>query len=343
MGLFVKFKNLLNRKKKISEQIAKINQGQIEIEQKKFDDGLKKSSSILNEAINKITTKYHRLDDELIETIEETLLSFDIGTSATDKILNAIIDEIKYQNVTDPELIKQIIIDKLFVYYIQDTDINSDIKLLSNTINIILVTGVNGVGKTTSIAKLAYRYKKAGYRVLLIAADTFRAGAVAQLEVWTNRIGVTIFKPQKDGQDPASVVYGGLDYAKKNKMDIIICDTSGRLQNKVHLMNELKKINEIIKKFDSQQPVESLLVIDATTGQSGIRQAQVFNEVTKVSGIILTKMDSTSKGGIVLSIKDAFNLPVKFIGLGESLSDLEPFDLEMFIQGLTKELIINEQ
>jgi fused signal recognition particle receptor len=183
MGLFVKFKNLLNRKKKISEQIAKINQGQIEIEQKKFDDGLKKSSSILNEAINKITTKYHRLDDELIETIEETLLSFDIGTSATDKILNAIIDEIKYQNVTDPELIKQIIIDKLFVYYIQDTDINSDIKLLSNTINIILVTGVNGVGKTTSIAKLAYRYKKAGYRVLLIAADTFRAGAVAQLEV----------------------------------------------------------------------------------------------------------------------------------------------------------------
>jgi fused signal recognition particle receptor len=153
---------------------------------------------------------------------------------------------------------------------------------------------------------------------------------------------VPIFKPQKDGQDPASVVYGGMDYAKKNNIDIVICDTSGRLQNKIHLMNELKKINGVIKRFDNEQPIESLLVIDATTGQSGIKQAQAFNEVTNVTGIILTKMDSTSKGGIILSIKDAFNLPVKFIGLGESLTDLEPFDLEMFIHGLIGELKIDE-
>jgi fused signal recognition particle receptor len=183
MGLFSKFKDLLSRKKKVSQQIAQVNQEEVKIEQKKFDDGLKKSSTILNEAINKITTKYRRLDDELVENIEETLLFLDIGTSATQKILDAIVNEIKYQNVTDPNLIKQIIIDKLFVYYIQDTDINSDIKLLPNKMNVILVTGVNGVGKTTSIAKLAQRYKSAGHKVCLVAADTFRAGAIAQLDI----------------------------------------------------------------------------------------------------------------------------------------------------------------
>jgi fused signal recognition particle receptor len=183
MGLFNKFKDLLHRKKKVSQQIAEANEEKIEIEQKKFDNGLKKSSNILNDAINQIAAKYRRLDDQLIETIEETLLFFDIGTSATQKILEAIVAEIKYQNVTNPALIKQIIIDKLFVYYIQDTDVNSDIKLLPNKTNMILVTGVNGVGKTTSIAKLAHRYKNAGYRVCLIAADTFRAGAIAQLEI----------------------------------------------------------------------------------------------------------------------------------------------------------------
>ncbi|MDR1012944.1 MAG: signal recognition particle-docking protein FtsY [Lactobacillales bacterium] len=342
MGIFSKFKNLLSGKKKVSDQIAKVNQEKVEIEQKKFDQGLKKSSSLLNNSINEIAAKYRRLDDELIENIEEALLSFDIGTSASQKILEAIVAEIKYQNITNHELIKQIIVDKLFVYYIQDTDVNSDIKLIPNKTNVILVTGVNGVGKTTSIAKLAHLYKNKNYKVCVVAADTFRAGAIAQLEVWANRIGIHIFKPQKDGQDPASVVYGGLDFAKKNEIDILICDTSGRLQNKVHLMNELKKINGVINKFDADQPVESLLVIDATTGQSGIVQAKVFNEVTKVTGIVLTKMDSTSKGGIILSIKDAFNLPVKFIGLGESLSDIEPFDLEMFIHGLIKELEINE-
>ncbi|MDR0739533.1 MAG: signal recognition particle-docking protein FtsY [Mycoplasmataceae bacterium] len=343
MGIFSKFKGLFKHKPKVSEQITDLNKSKIEIKQKKFDQGLKKSSNILNESINQIAAKYRRLDDELIESIEETLLLFDIGTSATQKILQAIVDEIKYQNVTDPNLIKQIIVDKLFVYYIQDTDIDTNINLLPNTMNVILVTGVNGVGKTTSIAKLAHLYKSNNYKVCVIAADTFRAGAVAQLEIWANKIGVPIFKPQKSAQDPASVVYGGLDFAKKNNFDIVICDTSGRLQNKINLMNELKKIDGVIKRFDSNQPVESLLVIDATTGQSGIIQARAFNEVTKITGIVLTKMDSTAKGGIVLSIKDAFNLPVKFIGLGEGLEDLSSFDLEMFISGLTKGLEINER
>ncbi|GHU30759.1 signal recognition particle receptor FtsY [Bacilli bacterium] len=342
MGFFSKLKGLFKRKPDVGKQIAEVNQENEVIEQKKFDEGLKKSASALNQSINNIAKKYRRLDDELIESIEEALISFDIGTSSTKKILEAIVEEIKYQNVTDPDLIKQIIVDKLFIYYIQDTNTNTDMNIIPNKFNVILVTGVNGVGKTTSIAKIAHKYKKAGYKVCLIAADTFRAGAVAQLDVWAQRIGIPIFKPQKDGQDPASVVYGGLDYAKKNGIDLVICDTSGRLQNKVNLMNELKKIDTIIKKFDSSQPTESLLVIDATTGQSGVNQAVAFNEVTKLTGIILTKIDSTSKGGIILPIKDAFNLPVKFIGLGESLDDLKPFDLEMFIHGLTLSLDVNQ-
>jgi fused signal recognition particle receptor len=183
MGIFSKFKGLFKHKPKVSEQITDLNKSKIEIKQKKFDQGLKKSSNILNESINQIAAKYRRLDDELIESIEETLLLFDIGTSATQKILQAIVDEIKYQNVTDPNLIKQIIVDKLFVYYIQDTDIDTNINLLPNTMNVILVTGVNGVGKTTSIAKLAHLYKSNNYKVCVIAADTFRAGAVAQLEI----------------------------------------------------------------------------------------------------------------------------------------------------------------
>lgn len=338
MSFFSKIKSLFSRKTKIEKDIAKsIEQKQV-IEQTKFDDGLKKSADAITNSLNNIAKKYRQVDDELIDDIESMLLSFDIGTTSTRKILDAIVNEIKYQNVNDPSLIKQIIIDKLFIYYIQDTDIDTSINLKKDTTNVILVSGVNGVGKTTTIAKLAHKYKNKGYNVSLVAGDTFRAGAVAQLEVWANRIGVPIYKPQKNGQDPASVIYAGLVNAKDKKNNIVICDTSGRLQNKQHLMDELKKINSIIKKFLPEQPTESLLVIDATTGQSGIQQAKAFNEVAKITGIVLTKMDSTSKGGIVLAIKDAFNLPVKFIGLGETLEDLHPFSLEMFIHGLTKQL-----
>lgn len=342
MGFFSKLKDLISHKKKISKQIEQKNQEKIFIEQKKFDDGLKKSSSIFEEKINEIAKRYRRLDEDLIENIEEALLSFDIGTSATQKILNAIIEEIKYQKVEEPKLIKQIIIDKLFVYYIQDTSTDTDINIIKGPMNVILVTGVNGVGKTTSIAKMAHQFKNNGYKVCLIAGDTFRAGAVEQLGIWAQRINIPIFKPQKEGQDPASVVFGGLQFAKENQIDIVICDTSGRLQNKINLMNELKKIDNVIKKFDVNQPTESLLVIDATTGQSGIIQAKAFNEVTKLTGIILTKMDGTSKGGIVLSIKDAFNLPVKYVGLGESLDDLQQFDLEFFIHGLINNMQIDK-
>ncbi|MDR0545453.1 MAG: signal recognition particle-docking protein FtsY [Mycoplasmataceae bacterium] len=342
MGFFSKLKSLFKRKTSVEKDIsATIEQKQV-IEQEKFDTGLKKSADALSDSINKIAKKYRQLDDQLIEDIETLLLSLDIGPASCYKILDAIVEEIKYQNVNDPALIKQIIVDKLFVYYIQDTDVDTSINLSKETLNVILVAGVNGVGKTTSIAKLANKYKNEGFNVCLIAADTFRAGAVAQLEIWANRIGIQIYKPQRDKQDPASVVHGGLEFAKNNNINLVICDTSGRLQNKIHLMNELKKIDGVIKKFAPTQPIESLLVLDATTGQSGIAQAKAFSEVSKITGIVLTKMDSTSKGGIVLAIKDAFNLPVKFIGLGEKLEDLEPFSLEMFIHGLVKNLDIED-
>ena len=339
MGFWSKLKNLFTKKKnKVAKQIEEKSAENSVIVQEKFDAGLKKSRDSLTNSINNIARKYQRIDDAMLEEIEEALLLFDIGPKSTQKIMDSIINEIKYQRVEDPKIIKEIIIDKLFVYYIQNTDIDFSINVKENTTNVILVTGANGVGKTTSIAKLAYLYKQKGYKVSLVAADTFRAGAIQQLKIWAEKIGVPIFTPIKENQDPASVIYTGVSNAKENGVDIVICDTSGRLQNKTNLMNELKKIENVIKKFDPTQPCESLLVIDATTGQSGINQAKAFNEVTKLTGIILTKIDSTSKGGIVLAIKDAFNLPVKFIGLGESLDDLKEFDLESFIQSLTNSI-----
>ncbi len=340
MSFFDKIKEAFKRKKNVTNEIAKKNEKDVFVSQKKFDIGLRKSSSALSEKINNLSKKYHSVNEKLIEEIEEALIQFDLGYASTKKILDAIVDEIKYQHVNDPKLIKEIIVDKLFVYYIQNTIIDVDLNIKDGQTNIILVTGSNGVGKTTSIAKIANLYKQNNYSVCLVAGDTFRAGAVKQLEIWANRINVPIFLPKKEGQDPASVIYQGITFAKENKIDIVICDTSGRLQNKTNLMNELKKINNVIKKIDPNQPCESLLVIDALTGQNGILQAKTFNEITKITGIILTKMDSTSKGGIILSIKDAFNLPVKFIGFGEQINDLYKFDLEKFINGLTNSINI---
>ncbi|GMO14787.1 MAG: signal recognition particle-docking protein FtsY [Mycoplasmoidaceae bacterium] len=335
MGFFSK---LFHKKKDIAKQIKDKNEESTLIDQKKFDSGLKNASSNLNSSLKIIGKKFVKVDQQLIEDIEEALISFDIGVATTKKILNSIVEEIKLQNVNDGKLIQQIIVDKLFIYYIQDTDVVSDMKIVKGETNVILVSGCNGVGKTTSIAKMCNFFLKMKYSVCLIAGDTFRAGAVAQLDAWANKLGVKIFKPVKEGQDPASVVFEGLTFANKEKIDIVICDTSGRLQNKVNLMNELKKIDSIIKKFNQNQPVESLLVLDATSGQNGIIQTKGFSEITKLTGIILTKMDSSSKGGIVLSIKDAFNLPIKFIGFGEKLDDLKPFDLEMYVTGLVNEL-----
>ncbi|MDE5545721.1 MAG: signal recognition particle-docking protein FtsY [Malacoplasma sp.] len=321
------------------EKQAEILQQPVE-KQKKFDEGLKKSSTTLSKAITEIVKKFKKVDESFYENIEELLISYDVGVIATNKITEAIRDEIVFQNVEDPKLIREIIVDKIFTYYIQDTDVNTFLDIRKDRTNIILVMGVNGVGKTTSIAKIAHRFIKQNKKVLLVAGDTFRAGAVEQLKIWADRLKCDIVLPDKEGQDPASVIFTGVKKGKEEKYDLVICDTSGRLHNKINLMKELEKIHSVIHKFDNSAPHETLLVLDATLGQSGIIQAKAFKDITNVSGIILTKMDGTSKGGIVLSIKDNFNIPVKYIGLGEKLDDLSAFDLEKFVDGITKEIVI---
>ena len=219
--------------------------------------------------------------------------------------------------------------------YVGDEILSSKLNIVDGKTNVVLFVGVNGVGKTTSIAKIAYRLKNENKKVMLIAGDTFRAGAVTQLNEWADRIGVTFFGD--DRKDPSAVIYDGLNKAKEESYDVVLVDTAGRLQNKVNLMNELAKMNRVINEILPGEPVETLLVIDATTGQNGISQAKSFKEITNITGIILTKLDGTAKGGIVLAIKELVNIPVKFVGLGEKETDLIPFDIEKYIYGLFKE------
>ncbi len=337
-GFFRRLWNKITGKKDTVEQIQQKNEEnrilKQDTNQEKFDAGLKKTSSALESGINELVKKYKKIDDDLYDSLEELLISYDIGSVATYKILDAIKEEVVYQNVTDVNLIKEIFLDKMFIYYINNSIIDTDINLKNDRTNVVLVVGVNGVGKTTTIAKITNKFVKENKKVLLVAADTFRAGAVEQLKVWAERLGVDIVLPQSANQDPASVIYQGVQKGYEEKYDLVICDTSGRLQNKTNLMNELKKIYQIIAKFDETAPHETLLVLDATTGQSGLNQAKAFSEVANITGIVLTKMDSTSKGGIIFAIKDMFNIPVKFIGLGETLDDLEVFDLQTFVDGM---------
>ena len=348
MGIF-SFKDIKNKfveKRKKQEIKDKVEENRIfksDDNKKKFDDGLKKSSKGLSKIIDDIVNQCTKIDDELFEKLEEQLISYDVGFHASEKIINAIKEEVKFQNINDVKLISSIIFDKLLVYYIQDTDIDVDINLYNDRSNVVLVVGVNGVGKTTSIAKIANKFVNEGKKVLLVAGDTFRAGAVEQLCKWADKLNIEIVKPKKEGQDPASVIFEGISKGYAEKYDLIICDTSGRLQNKINLMNELNKIYNVIKKFDQTAPHETLLVLDATTGQSGLNQAKAFKEAANPTGIILAKMDSSSKGGIVLAIKDLFNIPVKFIGLGEKLDDLQPFDIENYVMSLSKEFITNNE
>ena len=229
------------------------------------------------------------------------------------------------------------IIDELFIIYVEGESLTDKIKVAESGPTVILMVGVNGVGKTTTIGKLANKYNEEGKKVMLIAADTFRAGAVEQLKVWANRTNSLFYG--KENTDPAGVIYDGLELAKKEAADIVLIDTAGRLQNKVNLMKELEKMNKVIAKIIPNAPHETLLVIDATTGQNGIMQAKSFKEITNITGIVLTKLDGTAKGGIVLAIKEDVKIPVKFIGLGEGINDLKPFDIESYIYGLFKDMM----
>lgn len=313
--------------------------GQSVSQNEKYVAGLDKSSAGLSDKINQLAARYRTIDEDYFEELENILIMSDVGVNMVMKIVDEIKKEVRIENITDPKKINDIIIDKMFVIYANDSYMTTDIHYNENGLTVILMVGVNGAGKTTTIAKLAHRMKNEDRKkVLLAAGDTFRAGAIDQLAVWAERLGVDIVKG-KEGGDPSAVVFDAINQAKAIKADVLICDTAGRLQNKVNLMNELEKTNRVITREIPDGPHETLLVIDATTGQNGVSQAVEFSKITNITGIVLTKMDGTAKGGIVLSIKDQLNIPVKFIGLGEGIEDLQEFDLEQYIYGLCRRLM----
>lgn len=305
----------------------------------KYVVGLDKSSETFSDRINELAARFREINDEYFEELENILIMADVGVSMVMKIVSEIKTEVRIRNITDPREINDIIVDKMFVIYANESVMSTKINYAAEGLTVILMVGVNGAGKTTTIGKLAHRIvHDEGKKVVVAAGDTFRAGAIDQLAVWAERVGVDIVKG-KEGGDPSAVVFDALNKAKETGADVLICDTAGRLQNKVNLMNELEKMNRIIKRVVPEEPHETLLVVDATTGQNGVSQAIEFSKITDITGIVLTKMDGTAKGGIVLSIKDQLNIPVKFIGLGEQVDDLQEFDLEQYIYGLCKGLV----
>ncbi len=305
----------------------------------KYVVGLDKSSETFSDRINELAARFREINDEYFEELENILIMADVGVSMVMKIVSEIKTEVRLRNITDPREINDIIVDKMFVIYANESVMSTKINYSAEGLTVILMVGVNGAGKTTTIGKLAHRIvHDEGKKVVVAAGDTFRAGAIDQLAVWAERVGVDIVKG-KEGGDPSAVVFDALNKAKETGADVLICDTAGRLQNKVNLMNELEKMNRIIKRVVPEGPHETLLVVDATTGQNGVSQAIEFSKITDITGIVLTKMDGTAKGGIVLSIKDQLNIPVKFIGLGEQVDDLQEFDLEQYIYGLCKGLV----
>ena len=302
-----------------------------------YEEGLTKSRQGFVSKLVGLTSKYEKITSKYFDELEEILIMADIGVNTVMSFIDRLKNRVKSENITDPSELKEIIVDELFIIYVNDEVLNNKINYNSNGPTIILFIGVNGVGKTTTIGKLANKLKDEGKSVLLVGADTFRAGAVDQLKEWAKKVDVSFYG--KEESDPASVVYDGIVKAKEDDIDVVLVDTAGRLQNKVNLMKELEKINKVIDGLVDGGASETLLVIDATTGQNGISQAKAFKEITNVTGIILTKLDGTAKGGIVLAIKEEVGIPVKYIGLGETKDDLQVFDIEKYIYGLFKDMM----
>ena len=320
MGLFSKIKSVFSKDK----------------EAKKYDEALTKTRKEFSTELNTLSRRYKNINEDYFEELEDILIMADIGVETVMKFVDKLKKRCKEENIKDSEILKEVIVDELLIMYLDNGILNTKIKYSEQRPTVILFVGVNGVGKTTSIGKIAKKLIKEGKKVLLVAGDTFRAGAIEQIEEWGSRIGVPVITTKS--KDPSAAVYDGIDTAIKGEYDVVLVDTAGRLQNKVNLMNELGKINTVIKKLVPDAPHETLLVMDATTGQNGISQAKAFNEVTNITGIVLTKLDGTAKGGIVLAIKEETNIPVKFVGMGEGEEDLETFDIEKYIYGLFKDL-----
>jgi len=325
--------------KKLKETISK----QTESVTQKFKTGLEKSRNNLTEGLNDLFARYRKVDEDFFEELEEILIMADVGVNTVMELVEELKFEVKRKNIQDPKGVQEVISEKLVELYKGDdlTDDSFELNLNPDGLTVILFVGVNGVGKTTSIGKIAHKLKTDGKKVLLAAGDTFRAGAIDQLEVWGERVGVDTIK-QGEGSDPAAVMFDAVQAAKARKVDVLLCDTAGRLQNKVNLMKELEKVRNVIAREVPGAPHEVLLVIDATTGQNGLTQAKTFKEATNVTGIVLTKLDGTAKGGIVLAIRKELKVPVKFVGLGEKMDDLQPFQAEQFVYGLFGDLINKE-
>lgn len=295
---------------------------------KKLKDGLKKTKDSVVSRMQKVVNSFTKIDEDLFDQLEETMIMGDIGVETSEEICSRLRKKIKEQGVTDPALIMGLIQDIIREMLGTDTELDTE-----NKPAVIMVIGVNGAGKTTTIGKMCHQYKEQGRKVIVAAADTFRAAAIDQLEVWTDRAGVDLIK-HSEGSDPASVVFDGISAAKARGADILICDTAGRLHNKKNLMDELAKINRIVREQAAESSKEILLVLDATTGQNAVNQARLFSEAADITGIVLTKLDGTAKGGIIISIANELHIPVKLVGVGEKIDDLQPFNSDDFVRAL---------
>ncbi|HAP9943750.1 TPA: signal recognition particle-docking protein FtsY [Enterococcus faecium] len=332
MGFFDKIKRAFTGEEKTEE---------VEV-QEKYDKGLEKTRKTFGERMNELFANFRTVDEDFFEELEETLIGADVGFETAIRITKALRQEVKLRNAKKSAEVQNAIIEKLVdLYEAEGINEVNELNIQEDGLTVILFVGVNGVGKTTSIGKLAHQFKNEGKKVLMAAADTFRAGAIDQLVVWGERAGVEVVRGNAGG-DPAAVVFDALERAKTEQADVLLVDTAGRLQNKVNLMNELEKIKRVIQRELPEAPQETLLVLDATTGQNAMVQAKQFKETTDVTGLVLTKLDGTAKGGIVLAIRNELHLPVKLVGLGEGIDDLEPFDPNDFVVGLFKGLLKEE-
>ena len=305
--------------------------------QEKYDRSLKKTRTGFGARLNAFFANFRSVDEEFFEELEELLIMSDVGVQVASNLTEELRYEAKLENAKKPEALRRVIIEKLVELYEKDGQYNESINF-QDGLTVMLFVGVNGVGKTTSIGKLAHRYKQAGKKVMLVAADTFRAGAVAQLAEWGRRVGVPVVTgPEK--ADPASVVFDGMERAVAEGIDILMIDTAGRLQNKENLMAELEKIGRIIKRVVPEAPHETFLALDASTGQNALVQAKEFSKITPLTGIVLTKIDGTARGGVVLAIREELNIPVKLIGFGEKIDDIGEFNSENFMKGLLEGLL----
>ncbi|MDH6562574.1 MULTISPECIES: signal recognition particle-docking protein FtsY [Bacillus] len=304
----------------------------------KFKDGLEKTRNSFQGKVNELISRYRKVDEDFFEELEEVLIGADVGFTTVMELIDELKKEVKLRNIQDPSEVQAVISEKLVDIYNSGEEQISALNIEDGRLNIILFVGVNGVGKTTTIGKLANKLKNERKSVILAAGDTFRAGAIEQLEVWGERSGVPVVK-QTAGSDPAAVIYDAVQSAKAKNADVLICDTAGRLQNKVNLMKELEKVKRVIEREVPDAPHEVLLALDATTGQNAMAQAKEFSKATNVTGIALTKLDGTAKGGIVLAIRNELNIPVKLVGLGEKVDDLQEFDAESYVYGLFSDVI----